>query len=66
MYSLLFFLFGLVIGVIVSNVSRWLSTGRGFFKLEKVPDEEDFYKINVRLLPDQKLNKKKHIILTRE
>ncbi len=64
--KLIIFLIGIVIGVILSEVIRRVGTGKGYFKLEKIPDEDDLYTINVRLVPYQKLNKKKHILLSRE
>lgn len=66
MVEILCLILGIIIGVIVT---KWLDnrkTGYGFFKIGSVPDEEDFYTINVRLDPDQKLNEKNKIILTRE
>ena len=64
--KLIIFFAGIVIGVLVSEVIRRVRTGNGYFKLEKIPDEDDLYTINVRLVPYQKLNKKKHILLSRE
>ena len=64
--KLIIFLVGIVIGVILSEVIQHVRTGKGYFKLEKIQDEDDLYKINVRLVPYQKLNKKKHILLSRE
>ena len=64
--KLIIFLVGIVIGVILSEVIRHVRTGKGYFKLEKIPDEDDLYTINVRLVPYQKLNKKNHILLSRE
>ena len=64
--KLIIFFVGIVIGVILSEVIRHVRTGKGYFKLEKIPDEDDLYTINVRLVPYQKLNKKKYILLSRE
>lgn len=64
--KLIIFLFGVVIGVILSEVIQHVGTGKGYFKLEKIQDEDDLYTINVRLIPYQKLDKKKHILLSRE
>ena len=64
--KLIIFLIGIVVGVLISEVRRHVRTGKGYFKLEKILDEEDLYTINVRLVPYQKLNKKKHILLSRE
>lgn len=66
MYEAMFLLLGIIIGAITATVLSHSKTGYGFFKLEKIPDEEDLYTINMRLVPDQKLNEKKRIILTRE
>lgn len=66
MHEAVFLLLGIIIGVIIAAVLNRNKTGYGFFKLEKIPDEEDLYTINMRLVPDQKLNEKKRIILTRE
>lgn len=66
MQELVFLLLGVILGAIVTTILSRSKTGYGFFKLEKIPDEEDLYTINMRLIPDQKLNEKKRIILTRE
>lgn len=66
MNELIFLLLGVIAGAIVTTILSRSKTGYGFFKLEKIPDEEDLYTINMRLIPDQKLNEKKRIILTRE
>ena len=66
MNELVFLLLGVIAGAIITTVLSRSKTGYGFFKLEKIPDEEDLYTINMRLIPDQKLNEKKRIILTRE
>lgn len=66
MYETVFLLLGVIVGAVVATLLSRSNTGYGFFKLEKIQDEEDLYTINMRLVPDQKLNKKKRIILTRE
>lgn len=66
MYEAVFLLLGVIVGTVITTVLNRTKTGYGFFKLEKIPDEEDLYTINMRLVPDQKLNEKKRIILTRE
>lgn len=66
MQELVFLLLGVILGAIVTTILSRSKTGYGFFRLEKIPDEEDLYTINMRLIPDQKLNEKKRIILTRE
>ena len=66
MNELIFLLLGVIVGAVIATLLNRSKTGYGFFKLEKIPDEEDLYTINMRLVPDQKLNEKKRIILTRE
>lgn len=66
MIEAVFLLLGVIAGAIITTVLSRIKTGYGFFKLEKIPDEKDLYTINMRLIPDQKLNEKKRIILTRE
>ncbi len=46
--KLIIFFAGIVIGVLVSEVIRRVRTGKGYFKLKKIPDEDDMYTINVR------------------
>lgn len=57
---------GLVIGYIIARIKYTTSTGHGYYTLRPVEDEDGFYAINVRILPDQRLDKKRHILLTRE
>lgn len=66
MHEAVMLLIGVAVGILLSAILTRIKTGYGFFKLEKVSDEEDLYSINVRLVPYQKLNKKKRIVLTRE
>lgn len=66
MYELLFITLGIIIGSIITTILSRRDAGYGFFKIEKIQDEEDIYAVNMRLVPDQFLNKKKRIILTRE
>lgn len=66
MNELVFLLLGVIVGAVIATLLSRSKTGYGFFRLEKIPDEEDLYTINMRLIPDQKLNEKKRIILTRE
>lgn len=66
MYELLLFLIGVSVGCIITQIIIRFKSGRGFFTISKVPEEEELYTVNVRLIRDQKLNKKKQIILTRE
>lgn len=64
--EILCLILGTIIGGVITKLLDRRKTGYGFFKIDTVPDEEDFYTINVRLDPDQKLNEKKQIVLTRE
>lgn len=41
--KLIIFFAGIVIGVLVSEVIRRVRTGKGYFKLKKIPDEDDMY-----------------------
>lgn len=66
MNELVFLVLGVIVGAVIATLLSRSKTGYGFFRLEKIPDEEDLYTINMRLIPDQKLNEKKRIILTRE
>ena len=66
MSEVLFLLAGVIIGRVITTIISKQKTGYGYFRLEKIPNEEDLYTINMRLIPDQKLNEKKRIILTRE
>lgn len=66
MLELCFLLVGMIIGSVVSILLTNHKTADGFFKVEKMPDEDDLYTINMRLVADQDLNKKTRIILTRE
>lgn len=63
---ILMFVVGCLFGFVLSVIMQHKKSGKGYFKLDKVPDEEDLYTVDVRLLPDQDLNKKNRIILTRE
>lgn len=64
--ELLFFLCGIVIGCILTLFVLHMYSGHGYFKLEKYSDEDGIYTINVRLPPDQNLDKKKKVVLSRE
>lgn len=66
MSEVLFLLAGVIIGRVITTILLKQKTGYGYFRLEKISNEEDLYTINMRLIPDQKLNEKKRIILTRE
>ena len=66
MLHVLLFSAGLIVGSLVTQIIFRVNTGSEYFTIKKIPDEEDFYTVNVRLGVDQKLNKKTRIILKRE
>lgn len=66
MSEVLLFLLGIVVGCIVTQILFRSTTGYGYFKLDIVSEENGLYSVNMKLIPDQKLNKKKQIILKRE
>lgn len=66
MLEIILFLMGVAIGGIVTQILTHVKTGKGYFIIKKVPDEENIYTINVRLVNNQKLTNKTRIILERE
>ena len=66
MFEVVLFVMGVAIGGIVTQILSHLKTGKGYFIIKKVPDEENIYTINVRLANNQKLTNKTRIILERE
>ena len=61
------FSLGLLLGSIITLTIREVLSGNGYFKL--VPyDEENtgFYRINVRIISNQDLMKKRYIVLRKE
>lgn len=66
MFETFVFVLGFVIGCITAKVIFRLTSGHGYFKLDIVSEEDGLYSVNMRLIPDQKLNKKKRIILKKE
>ena len=66
MFETFVFVLGVVIGCITAKVIFRFTSGRGYFKLDIVSEEDGLYSVNMRLIPDQKLNKKKRIILKQE
>lgn len=66
MLEIILFLMGVAIGGIVTQILSHVKTGKGYFIIKKVPDEEDIYTVNIRLVNDQKLTNKTRIILERE
>ena len=65
MFEILIFLLGILVGGTVAYMAFRLGSGKGYFRVTKLP-EEDLYTVNVRLEPDQQLQKKTRIILKRE
>mgnify|MGYP004485107687 CR=1 FL=1 len=57
---------GIVTGILFGWIGFYTKAAYGYFKIEPVPDEEDLYTVNMRLLPDQNLKKRTRIVLTRE
>lgn len=66
MFEVVLFLAGVFVGSIVTQLLTHVKTGKGYFIIKKVPDEEDIYTVNIRLASDQKLTNKTRIILERE
>lgn len=66
MTEILIFLLGLAAGGVVTYLTVTFRSGRGYFRVTKIPDEEDLYTVNVRLEPNQELQKKHRILLRRE
>ena len=64
----LFFLGGVFVGSIITQIIIRLRAGRGYFYVDPVFDSEesDMYKVNVSLPKDQQLLTKKTIILKRD
>ena len=64
----IFFLLGVVVGSIITQVLvRW-KTGYGWFRVIPVedPEEPGLHTINVMLIPDQNLLNVKQIVLKRD
>lgn len=66
MFETFVFVLGVVVGCITAKVIFRVTSGHGYFKLDIVSEEDGLYSVNMRLIPDQKLNKKKRIILKQE
>lgn len=63
----LILLIGVVIGVLLTLLFFYHKSGCGYFIIESYDDDETgFYKINIRIPTQDKLLKKKQIILYRE
>lgn len=66
MLEVLLFLLGVVVGCVITQILFRSMTGFGYFKLDVVSEEDDLYSVNIKLIPNQKLNKKKRIVLKRD
>lgn len=66
MQELLFMLIGVTVGSIITQLIIRFGSGKGYFLIEEISPEDGLYSINMRLIKDQNLHKKKRIILTRE
>lgn len=60
------FLVGVLVGSVITLILLHINTGSGYFTIKKLSDEDEIYTVNVRLISDQKLNKKSRIVLKRE
>ena len=66
MFETFVFVLGFVIGCITAKVIFRFTSGHGYFKLDIVSEEDGLYSVNIKLIPNQKLNKKKRIVLKRD
>lgn len=64
--SCLVFSGGVVVGAIFTRILMGLLSGSGFFSITPYEKDVGFYKISVSLKKDEKLPKKKYIILIRD
>lgn len=63
----LILLIGVVVGVLLTLLFFYHKSGYGYFIIESYDDDETgFYKINIRIPTQDKLLKKKQIILYKE
>ena len=63
----LFFLGGVLLGTIITQIVFRYKTSYGHFKVEPYENgEDDLYKINVHIVPGQKLLNTKKIILYKD
>lgn len=60
------FAIGMLVGILFGWLRFYTKSAYGYFKIEPVPDVEELYTVNMRLLPDQNLKKRTRIVLTRE
>lgn len=63
--GIVFFILGLLIGVLVTSNSIRRHAGYGYFKIEPVDEDEGTYKVNV-CINDQKLLEHDRVILMRD
>lgn len=66
LHSIAVFLLGGIIGYLIKALLLHFCSGRGYFRVTRVPEEDELYTVNVRLEPNQQLHKKETIILIRE
>lgn len=66
MTELLFLTLGVFIGSVLTKIIVYLTSGKGYFSVNSVSPEDDLYSINVRLVKNQKLDKKRTIVLIRD
>lgn len=66
MTELLFLALGIFIGSVLAKIIIYLTSGKGYFSVSSVSPEDDLYSISVRLIENQKLDKKKTIVLVRD
>lgn len=66
MTELLFLTLGVFIGSVLTKIIVYLTSGKGYFSVNSVSPEDDLYSINVRLVKNQKLDKKRTIMLIRD
>lgn len=66
MTELLFLALGIFIGSVLAKIIIYLTSGKGYFSVSNVSPEDGLYSINLRLVKNQKLDKKKTIVLVRD
>lgn len=60
------YLLVLIIGILIGGISVFFMSGWGYFKLDEVEEDGDkYHNIRIRLFPDQKIFKKRLILLVR-
>lgn len=52
-----------IVGVIAGVILVFIKSGRGYFRLHEVEKDTGYYSVQVRLFPDNKMLKKKTILL---